>query len=252
MEIEQDRQQRILEKQQKKDWRIGLYRTFQNSPLRPKCEVVYYPGCSDDDAAAEAFPHSEVFFVDINTQKLDALRERGHGFHVHAIEASVTDYDPPAPVDVLLLHAMDHGVDLSRAIDNVADGGFVLVMNDHAERFQRPELTLVGTINTTERDASKISAAQYDAHARTELLLSGVVFEHGGNERVASVRTDDEFRAAAPRLFKQFESEITHTAQMHPERTEAPIEYASRFIRLPMKDPSVVLSIYRKNNVASE
>jgi len=246
---------RLREEQEEREKRIALYQSFKNSPLHPNCTRVYYPACGSDDALAEAFPKSEVHLVDIKKESIDELVNKHLPPNVHAVEASITDYDP-GPVDVLVVHGADFGMWIDKAINIVKDGGFVLSGDDAAsdlrdELLHRPDLELAGILRPVEEPiAETVAGVRQETRRDIERVSPEFRFEEGRREHAELVETDEKFQRAHPALFRHVQGQW-EVARAHDKDQSVPksiLAFAKTIDSVPIapKQPGAALWIFRK------
>jgi hypothetical protein len=65
--------------------------------FNPSANIIYYPCSATDASLSVAFPDSRVIYVDIDKNAVESLRKAG----LEAHEASVFEFSPDQPVDIL-------------------------------------------------------------------------------------------------------------------------------------------------------
>lgn len=85
--------------------------------LKPRINIIYYPGCGLDDTPSVVFPKSKVIYVDRDDRTIKALHSQGY----EAYQANANQYNPGV-VDMVILS----GFYFERPLNYVSPGGFVI------------------------------------------------------------------------------------------------------------------------------
>lgn len=86
----------------------------------PNPGIVYYPGCSSDNAPSLVFPESRLIYVDLTESDIKSLRAKGY----EAYCANAHEFIPDVNPDILIL--LNTGVQPEIVAEHLPVNGYVL------------------------------------------------------------------------------------------------------------------------------
>lgn len=147
---------------------VGIYEPFVKeyevlkAKLNLKDPVISYPACGYDISLSAVFPKSHTYYVDVYQEAVEALKRADLPEETtHIIAQSAYDYEPPEPIDfVVLRNSTTDKYDTVGLVKGLKKGGYVIESHWGSSIGSRdlladPNFDLVGRFIADKKDKSR-------------------------------------------------------------------------------------------------
>jgi len=122
---------------------IEMFRVFM-SELRPRTDIIVYPGCSTDISPSQIFS-GRIIYVDTYKPAVKTLKKAG----LEVYHQDATQYEPDEQIDIVISRRYGVLQNHAKLLDKLRDGGYILTDGAYEQQddiLHNTQLELIGVL----------------------------------------------------------------------------------------------------------